>query len=247
MGDHLWCERSTLEKRSVLLIASNDPEERDCLCKWAVSAGLSARVSPTLAFSRVTAIERDVIIRIGLYSPEARRCLGTWPDGTATIFICDDPWDRTCRLLAPDANVDCLCRPFAISELLWRAERALCRVRQSSGEREAKCFRFGTLRYDVNLCEVRVGTQPVALRRAERGILVYLLRNSHRFVTAAELQTEVLGSQGNGGAVRNQIYELRRRLARAGVLGTIICEPRKGYRLLESDAANLISMERSPI
>lgn len=222
--------RSRFWKGAVLLIATDIPEERDCLCKLGASWGLRARVISCKAFPRSMGDETDVVMRIGPYGPEARRALRPRRDGTATIFICESPWERACRGLISRADLYFICRPFATSELLWRAERALWWVREFRDSRRS--LRVGSMCYDLNLCEVRVGTALVDFRRAEREIVVYLLRHPHRYVTTAELQDAVLRSHGNGGAVRTQIYEIRRKLALVGVPDAIVCEPQKGYRLL---------------
>jgi hypothetical protein len=215
----------------VLVIACDRPEERDDLCAWAESAGLRPRVISPQAFSSRAECERDVVLRIGPYSREAHRGLEAWVRRTATIFICENAWDAAAQEIPPHPEIDCLCRPFARSELLWRAEGALCRVRAYEREQGQGPLRLGPLRYDLNLREVRAGRRLVDLRRAEREILLYLFRHAHRYVTTLELQQVVLGTHGNGGAVRTQIYEIRRKLARVGVSKSICCEPRKGYRL----------------
>lgn len=222
--------RSRFGKGAVLLVATDVPEERECLCNWGASWGLSARVISSKAFPRSMGEKIDVVMRIGPLGPAAQRALCPRRNGTATIFICEGHWERACRGLVSRADVDFVCRPFAPSELLWRAERALGWVREFRNAR--RTLRLGSMCYDLNLCEVRVGTALVDFRRAEREMVLYLLRHPHRYVTTAELQDAVLRSHGNGGAVRTQIYEIRRKLARVGVPDTIVCEPQKGYRLL---------------
>jgi hypothetical protein len=57
------------------------------------------------------------------------------------------------------------------------------------------------------------------------------MRQGHRHSNAKELQREVLRSNGNGAAARNQIYELRRKLSNAGFPDAIVSRGREGYRL----------------
>jgi DNA-binding response OmpR family regulator len=59
-------------------------------------------------------------------------------------------------------------------------------------------------------------------------VFEYLAAHSDRFVTAEELQHEVLGTHGDGSAIRYHVSQLRRRLGCRAVIET---RPKFGYRL----------------
>jgi DNA-binding response OmpR family regulator len=92
-------------------------------------------------------------------------------------------------------------------------------------------LRCGPLRLEPAAHDVTVDGAPLGLRRTERDVLVYLMRNAHRFVTSRELQEQVLRAHGDGGAARNQVYELRRKLRAMGHAQAILTRPQLGYRL----------------
>lgn len=107
--------------------------------------------------------------------------------------------------------------------------RAVLRPPDSTGESLPESY--GVFRVDPSGCDVTAGGVPLGLRRTERDVFVYLMRNSHRFVTPHELQEQVLKTHGDGGAARNQVYELRRKLRAKGYPHAIVTRPQLGYRL----------------
>lgn len=107
---------------------------------------------------------------------------------------------------------------------------ALGRERRPGLERESR-LRLGPLRVEPSAGDVTLNGAPLALRRTERDVLVYLMQNANRFVTARELQERVLKTHGDGGAARNQVYELRRKFRASGHADAIETRPHQGYRL----------------
>jgi DNA-binding response OmpR family regulator len=106
------------------------------------------------------------------------------------------------------------------------------RVRdRSKGLEPEALLRVGPLRVRPSAGDVTLNGAPFALRKTERDVLVYLMQNAHRFVTAHELQERVLKTHGDGGAARNQVYELRRKLRASGHADAIETRPQQGYRL----------------
>lgn len=106
--------------------------------------------------------------------------------------------------------------------------RAALRPAETPDESPVSC---GAFRVDPSGCDVTAGGVPLGLRRTERDVLVYLMQNTHRFVTPHELQEQVLKTHGDGGAARNQVYELRCKLRAKGYAHAIVTRPQLGYRL----------------
>lgn len=104
-------------------------------------------------------------------------------------------------------------------------------LRRTASRRKEPPLCRGPLRLEPGACDVTVGGAPLGLRRTERDVLVYLMRNTGRFVTPQELQEQVLHAHGDGGAARNQVYELRRKLRAKGHAQAILTRPQLGYRL----------------
>jgi two-component system, OmpR family, response regulator len=113
-------------------------------------------------------------------------------------------------------------------------ESLLGRGRRESGLRPAPWLSRGPITFEPQTGEVSVHGAPLALRRTERDVLAYLMKNAHRFVTPQELQEHVLKTHGDGGAARNQVYELRRKLRAAGHTEAIETRTHQGYRLRQS-------------
>lgn len=104
-------------------------------------------------------------------------------------------------------------------------------LRRTAARPAEPALRSGPLCLEPGACDVTVDGAPLVLRRTEREVLAYLMRNAHRFVTPHELQEQVLRAHGDGGAARNQIYELRRKLRAKGHAHAIVTRPQLGYRL----------------
>ena len=218
-----------------VLVATADARERDSIKAWALSAGL--KVSEQ-------AVAGPIALDTGGQSADIQ--VVEWPHGTAVgdlIAALKRSGSRATLLIIPeDADVgleasvmpdhwDFVRRPFDPRDLVWRAERALSRARRQTAVLSQARLACGPLSYDPSAGEIRVSGTPLDLRRAERDVLLYLMQNAQRFTSCEELQREVLHSHGSGGAARNQIYELRRKLRAAGLSGVIVSKGCAGYRL----------------
>jgi hypothetical protein len=71
----------------------------------------------------------------------------------------------------------------------------------------------------------------IRLRATELRVFEYLISNRHRFVTANELQREVLGTHGDGSAIRYHVSQIRRRLGSRSAIET---RPKFGYRIRDA-------------
>lgn len=92
---------------------------------------------------------------------------------------------------------------------------------------------------ELELCSRRawVGGREIGLRRAEFNMLHYLMTHAARVVPPAELVTRVLGASGSGGSARTQVYELRRKLAKAGAPGVVETVRGSGYRFVAASGS----------
>ena len=88
------------------------------------------------------------------------------------------------------------------------------------------------LSLDSNTLEVSAGARRVTFRRAEFQIFRYLLLRRPVVVPQEELLSVVLGTCGRGSSVRNQIWEIRRKLDRSGLPATVETIRGVGYRVV---------------
>jgi DNA-binding response OmpR family regulator len=99
---------------------------------------------------------------------------------------------------------------------------------------EGPCvIEYGELRIDTAAHEVTIGASPVALRRLEYALLVYLARDPGRVYTKDELLREVWGFRlpGSTRTLDSHASRLRRKLAEAGADGLVCATRGVGYRL----------------
>jgi DNA-binding response OmpR family regulator len=93
-------------------------------------------------------------------------------------------------------------------------------------------LRCGQLEVDLETDHATVHGGMLELRRLELKVLVYLLRNSRRWIAVKELQRQVLGTYGGGGSVRTHIGEIRNKLGRCGARVLTQSAHGKGYRVV---------------
>jgi DNA-binding response OmpR family regulator len=102
---------------------------------------------------------------------------------------------------------DYLVKPFELAELEARLT-AIRRRTIPGGERER--LQVSNLEYDVPTRHVTRAGKPVRLTPIEQRLLLYLMRNSHRVVTRAELEQELWGhTPPDSDALRTHIAGLR--------------------------------------
>jgi DNA-binding response OmpR family regulator len=221
--------------RDTVLVTTENASELESIAAWAGRAGLELRVGESLESPRTEASDVPVLLRVAqwpaeLGASELVRLLGSSGSGATLVIVPEGVADFDVREIPDDW--DFVRRPCDCRELVWRAERALSRLmRRESSRINVERLVRGPLCLDMAIGEIRAHGAVLNLRRAERDVLSYLMHHVERFVSAEELQREVLHSHGNGGAARNQIYELRRKLRAAGLSGAILSKGHGGYRL----------------
>ena len=107
---------------------------------------------------------------------------------------------------------DFLRRPYSHEDLFARIRRVLAKAENAPNDMLAR----GELDIDTTRKRVAFRGRPVALRRAEFEVLLRLARAWPAPVSQNEIVRVVLGTHGSRGAARNQVYEVRKKLAAAG-------------------------------
>lgn len=102
---------------------------------------------------------------------------------------------------------DYLVKPFELAELEARLN-AVRRRTLPGGDRER--LQVSNLEYDVPTRHVTRAGRPIRLTPIEQRMLLYLMRNSHRVVTRAELEQELWGhTPPDSDALRTHIASMR--------------------------------------
>ena len=134
-------------------------------------------------------------------------CRQSLAAGLAPLGVLDVADDRAAELLGSEL-ADFVRRPFSPTDVLVRAIRCL---------RNATLSANASLRLDATRYEVHCYGSAVRLRRAEFKVLAYLIERAPRAVPKREIVERVLGAAGDGSSARNQIFELRQKLAAIGL------------------------------
>jgi DNA-binding response OmpR family regulator len=217
----------------VVHVATENALEHESVRAWLQRAGLRLKGAEPV---EARAQGRELLMQIvewprGLAGPELVERLRR-AQAAATLLIIPEHVGADLGELGLPDDWDFVRRPCDPRELVWRAERALSRLlRRESGVIATPALVRGPLRADLATGHISADGLLLALRRTERDVLLYLMRHAPRCIGTDELQREVLHSHGSGGAVRNQIYELRRKLRAAGLGEAIVSKCCDGYRL----------------
>jgi two-component system KDP operon response regulator KdpE len=160
-----------------------------------------------------------------------------WSDLPVIVLGVPQGVDHTVALLRAGAD-DCLEKPFAIEELLARADAVL---RRSGPPAEPPVLTFDD-ELEVDLCRrlVLLGGERLHFTPTEYRLLEVLVRNARKLLTQEFLLRQVWGPgyATEHEYVRTYVAQLRAKLGdRASRPRWIATEPRVGYRwLVEPDA-----------
>ncbi|MGA2491181.1 MAG: response regulator transcription factor [Anaerolineales bacterium] len=186
------------------------------------------------ALSAVATEHPDIIILdLGLPDMdgvEVTRRLREWTQ--IPILIVSVREQEQAKIAALDAGADdYLTKPFGVGELMARLRVALRRSAQTDNE---PVFRTGDMLVDLNLREVRVKEQTLALTPTEYDLLRTLVKHAGKVLTHDQLLRAVWGTayESETHMLQVNISNLRRKIEPDPSRPMyIVTEPGVGYRL----------------
>ena len=200
-----------------ILVVDDEPNIRDVLSTGLSFAGFSVKTvaNGAATISAVLEEEPDLIIldvmlpdMNGFSVPKRLRGAGF----TAPILFLtakDDTEDKIEGLNA--GGDDYVTKPFALDEIVARAQAILRRTMQAD---EESVIRAGELSMDQDTHDVFVGSTPIELSPTEFKLLRYLMLNPNRVLSKAQILDHVWEYDFNGdaGIVESYISYLRRKI-----------------------------------
>ena len=200
-----------------ILVVDDEPNIRDVLSTGLSFAGFSVRTvaNGAATISAVLEEEPDLII-LDVMLPDmngfsvTKRLRGA--GFTAPILFLtakDDTEDKIEGLNA--GGDDYVTKPFALDEIVARAQAILRRTMQAD---EESIIRAGELSMDQDTHDVLVGSTPIELSPTEFKLLRYLMLNPNRVLSKAQILDHVWEYDFNGdaGIVESYISYLRRKI-----------------------------------
>jgi len=200
-----------------ILVVDDEPNIRDLLSRGLTFAGFTVRTlaNGAATISAVLEEEPDLII-LDVMLPDmngfsvTKRLRGA--GFTAPILFLtakDDTQDKIEGLNA--GGDDYVTKPFALDEIVARAQAILRRTMQAD---EESLIRAGELSMDQDTHDVFVGKIPIELSPTEFKLLKYLMLNPNRVLSKAQILDHVWEYDFNGdaGIVESYISYLRRKI-----------------------------------
>ena len=200
-----------------ILVVDDEPNIRDVLSTGLSFAGFSVKTvaNGAATISAVLEEEPDLII-LDVMLPDmngfsvTKRLRGA--GFTAPILFLtakDDTEDKIEGLNA--GGDDYVTKPFALDEIVARAQAILRRTMQAD---EESIIRAGELSMDQDTHDVFVGSSPIELSPTEFKLLRYLMLNPNRVLSKAQILDHVWEYDFNGdaGIVESYISYLRRKI-----------------------------------
>ena len=200
-----------------ILVVDDEPNIRDVLSTGLSFAGFSVKTvaNGAATISAVLEEEPDLII-LDVMPPDmngfsvTKRLRGA--GFTAPILFLtakDDTEDKIEGLNA--GGDDYVTKPFALDEIVARAQAILRRTMQAD---EESVIRAGELSMDQDTHDVFVGSSPIELSPTEFKLLRYLMLNPNRVLSKAQILDHVWEYDFNGdaGIVESYISYLRRKI-----------------------------------
>lgn len=200
-----------------ILVVDDEPNIRDLLSTGLSFAGFKVKTvaNGAATISAVLEEEPDLII-LDVMLPDmngfsvTKRLRGA--GFTAPILFLtakDDTQDKIEGLNA--GGDDYVTKPFALDEIVARAQAILRRTMQAD---EESLIRAGELSMDQDTHDVFVGKVPIELSPTEFKLLKYLMLNPNRVLSKAQILDHVWEYDFNGdaGIVESYISYLRRKI-----------------------------------
>ena len=201
-----------------ILVVDDEPNIRDLLSRGLSFAGFKVKTvaNGAATISAVLEEEPDLII-LDVMLPDmngfsvTKRLRGA--GFTAPILFLtakDDTQDKIEGLNA--GGDDYVTKPFALDEIVARAQAILRRTMQNGDEESL--IRAGELSMDQDTHDVFVGKVPIELSPTEFKLLKYLMLNPNRVLSKAQILDHVWEYDFNGdaGIVESYISYLRRKI-----------------------------------
>jgi len=209
--------------------ATQDVSEAQLVCVRGFDPTELAELGTLLADGVITVSDDDSQAAVCIAKADAAP-LPELPANQAVLWILPATGHPSPSLFERESPTDFLRSPVDALELRLRILALMARTRRVS-EVFRSMLRAGPLCLDRLGRTLSVNEVDVPLRRAECAVLEYLLDHSERFVPSKELNRTVLNGSVGGNAARNQVYELRQRLAAAGAADSIQYLRGRGYRV----------------
>ena len=201
-----------------ILVVDDEPNIRDLLSRGLSFAGFKVKTvaNGAATISAVLEEEPDLII-LDVMLPDmngfsvTKRLRGA--GFTAPILFLtakDDTQDKIEGLNA--GGDDYVTKPFALDEIVARAQAILRRTMQNGDEESL--IRAGELSMDQDTHDVQVGSESIELSPTEFKLLRYLMLNPNRVLSKAQILDHVWEYDFNGdaGIVESYISYLRRKV-----------------------------------
>ncbi|WP_134768754.1 response regulator transcription factor [Nocardioides sp. 1609] len=142
-----------------------------------------------------------------------RRLRTVHPDMAAVFVTARDALEDRLTGLTRGGD-DYVTKPFSLDEVVARVAVVLRRTRPTPDERRPHRLSYADLLLDEDRHEVRRGTELVSLSPTEFSLLRFLMRNSGRVMSRAQILDHVwhYDFSGNSGVVESYISYLRRKV-----------------------------------
>jgi DNA-binding response OmpR family regulator len=201
-----------------ILIVEDDEAVQKALRRLFESEGYEVEVSADgesglVAFRRIAPTAVVLDLRLPIVSGkdvcrEIRRV------STVPIIVLSAVAEETEKVLLLELGADdYVTKPFSPRELLVRVQAAIRHTRKSE---MSDRIEFDGVSVDFTNMEATVDGQPVELTANEFKILKFIVKNSERVISRAEILSEVFGYEGDihTRTIDNHILKLRQKLER---------------------------------
>ncbi|MBI5232393.1 MAG: response regulator transcription factor [Coriobacteriales bacterium] len=229
------------ERRPRVLVVDDEEQIRRALRSILQARAYDVELAESAEAALEATAERtpDIVILDltlpGISGLEATKELREWYHGPIIVLSVRSGDEDKIAALDFGAD-DYLTKPFSTGELLARV-RALLR-RTAGADTSVNEIAIGDVAVDAARREVLVRGETVHLTRTEFDILVLLMRNAGRVVTANMLLERVWGPEyfGDTQTLRAHVSHLRKKIERPGdVPRHVLTEPGVGFRFVGPD------------